>query len=260
MDEKNEDAIEFEEPALEDFFRDEEDPDKERKKKRRTLMIRSVAGVIAFVFVINAFAVWFPVFNLPAFEFVKTSLRLSQRKEIQQYKKAVVSIEGSDKKGTGFNIGADGYLITNYHVIEDMNPIFVYFPDGQVFKASLVKGYPEIDLALLDIDGKNLPVLFLANKDEWQKGDEIYIIGNPLGFYQIANQGEMTGLVGVNSIEGPALAITAPVYRGNSGSPVINSNGKVVGVVFASTIPSIKKGDGLEGLAIPIEEILPRIP
>ena len=260
MDEENEESKEFEEPALEDFFRVEDDPHKERRKKWRTVFIRSVAGMIALVFLINGLATWVPVFNLPAFEFVKTSIKLSQRDEIQQYKKAVVSIEGSNKKGTGFNILDDGYLITNFHVIEDMNPIVVYFSDGQVFNATLEKGYPELDIAFLDIKGKNLPTLSLGSVEKWQEGDAVYVIGNPLGFYQIANQGKLIGLKRVTNIDVPVLAITAPVYRGNSGSPVINENGKVVAVVFASSIPSVKRAEKPEGFAIPIEEVISRLP
>ena len=260
MDEKNEETNEYNEPSIEEFLWDEVDPDKERRKKRRTVFIRFVAGIIAFVFLISVFAPWIPFFNLPAFEFVKTSIRLSQREDIQQYKQAVVSIEGSSKKGTGFNIDSDGYLITNFHVIEDMNPIVVYFSDGQVFNATLVKEYPEIDIAFLDINGENLPVLSLAKNTKWQEGDAVYVVGNPLGFFQIANKGKMIGLKKVTDIDVPVLAITAPVYRGNSGSPVINREGKVVGVVFATSIPSVKKGERPEGFAIPIEEVMTKIP
>lgn len=260
MDEKNEESIEFEEPSFEDFLLEEENPDRERKKKRRTVLIRSVAAVIALVFLISGIVTVFPVSNLPALHFLKTSFQLSRSEEIQDFKKAVVSIEGSNKKGTGFNIAADGYLITNFHVIENMNPIVVYFPDGQIFNATIVHEYPKVDLAFLEIEGENLPVLSLANDDRLIEGDAVFVVGNPLGFYQIANKGEMIGLKGVTSIEVPVLAITAPIYRGNSGSPVINKDGKVVGVVFGTTIPRVNKGEDREGLAIPIEEVVTRLP
>ena len=260
MDEKEEETINIDEPAIEDFFLEEEDPDRDQKKKRRKMIIRWVAGIVAFVFLMNSFTALATVFNIPAFEFLKTSLQLSKREEIKQYKKAVVSIEGSNKKGTGFNVAADGYVITNFHVIDNMNPVLVYFSDGHVFKAKVAQKYPDIDLAFLDIQGKDLPVLSLSQNEPWLKGDEVFVIGNPLGYYQIANKGKVIGLSGVNSKEIPVLTITAPVFRGNSGSPVINTNGKVVGVVFGTTIPRVNKDEPPVGLAIPIEEVLNRLP
>lgn len=259
MGNKNEETPEFEEPSYEDFLLEVEDLDQERKKKRRKRIIRSISGVIALVFLISSFSAISSVFNLPALEFLKTSLQLSQQEEIQQYKEAVVSIEGSGIKGTGFNIDADGTIITNFHVIEGMKPIVVTFSDGQVFNAAVSEKYPEVDLAVLEIAAKNLPALPLAKKNSLFNGDHIYVIGNPLSFYQIANQGEMIGLVKVNDIEAPVLAITAPIYRGNSGSPVINEDGEAAGVVFASTIPNVTKGEERKGLAIPIEEVLSRL-
>lgn len=260
MDEKNEETQEYAEPAIEDFFSEEKDPDSDRKKKRRKIIIRWVAGLIAVVFVMNSFTALATAFNIPAFKFLKISYQLSQLAEIKQYKKAVVSIEGSNKKGTGFNIAADGYIITNFHVIEDMKPVVIYFSDGQVFNASIAKKFPEIDIAFLDIKGADLPVLSLSQNHTWKEGEEVFVIGNPLAYYQIANKGEVIGLTGVKSMDIPVLSITAPVFRGNSGSPVINTNGNVVGVVFGTTVPEVKKGEVLEGLAIPIEEVLNRLP
>ena len=116
-----------------------------------------------------------------------------------------MSIEGSNVKGTGFNIAEDGTIITNYHVIENMNPIVVYFNDGQVFKAAITQEYPEVDLAVLDIEAEQLPYLPLSRENSLFNGDPIYVIGNPLSFYQIANQGEMIGLAKVNDIKVPVL-------------------------------------------------------
>ncbi|MGJ7922330.1 S1C family serine protease [Neobacillus sp. LXY-4] len=260
MDEQREETIQYEEPTVEDFLIEEDDPGRERRKKRRKRIIRSSAAIIAVVFLISSFSIFTTFFNLPALEFLKTSFQLSQREDIQQFKKAVVAVEGNNIKGTGFNIAADGYIITNYHVIENMKPIVVHFSDGQVYKATVEQGFPEIDVAFLDIKGEDLPVLTLDNKASLAEGNAVFVIGNPLAFYQIANKGELIGLRGVNDIEVPVLGITAPVYRGNSGSPVINEEGKVVGVVFASTIPRVNKGEKLEGLAIPIEEVLRRLP
>ena len=76
MDDKNEKTPEFEEPSYEDFLLEEEDPDRERKKKRRKKIIRLISGVVAFVFLISSFTALSSVFNLPALEFLKTSVQL----------------------------------------------------------------------------------------------------------------------------------------------------------------------------------------
>lgn len=260
MDHNSEDQQRFDEPSLEDFLMEEVDPSKEKRIMLRKNMIRFGAALIVLVFLISTFSVFTTYFNLPAMEFLKISFQLSQRDEIKQYKKAVVAVEGNNIKGTGFNISEEGYIITNFHVIENMKQILVHFSDGQSFKAKVVKEYPSVDLAFLEIAGENLPNLNLAKGLEVARGEKVFVIGNPLAFYQVANQGEMIGLREVNSIEVPVLGMTAAVYRGNSGSPVIDEDGKVVAVVFASTIPKVNSGKSIEGLAVPIEEVVNRLP
>lgn len=260
MNEKDDNQEEFAEPSIEDFLMEEEDHHKEKRKKRRRNMIRLGASIIVLVFFISTFSVFTTYFNLPAMEFLKISFQLSQRDDIKQYKKAVVVVEGNNIKGTGFNISKNGYIITNYHVIEAMKQIVVHFSDGEFFKAKVEREYPHLDLAFLEIEGEQLPVLDMASSLEVVEGEKIYVIGNPLAFSQIANKGEMIGLRAVNDIRVPVLSITAPVYRGNSGSPVIDNEGKVVGVIFASTIPKVNSGDEVEGLAIPIEEVIKKLP
>ncbi|WP_147535256.1 S1C family serine protease [Bacillus marasmi] len=260
MNENKDEPQGFEEPSIDEFLIEEEDPDKEGRKKRRRNIIRIGASSIALVFFISSLSVFSAFINLPALEFVKISFQLSQRDDIQEYKKAVVAVEGNNIKGTGFNISDEGYIITNYHVIEEMQQILVHFADGKVFKARIDREYPQLDLAFLEIQGENLPSLKLAEELNGNEGDKLFVIGNPLAFYQIANKGEMIGLRAVNGVEVPVLAITAPVYRGNSGSPVINEAGEVVGVVFASTIPKVNNDEEMEGLAIPIEEVSQRLP
>ncbi|NMD71620.1 serine protease [Bacillus sp. DNRA2] len=260
MEHNSEDQQRFDEPSLEDFLVEEIDPSKEKWIKRRKNMIRSGAAVIALVFLISTFSVFSTYINLPAMEFLKISFQLSQRDDIKRYKRAVVAVEGNNVKGTGFNISKEGYIITNFHVIEDMKQILVHFSDGHTFKAKVDKKYPNVDLAFLEIAGENLPELDLAKGLEALNGEKVFVIGNPLAFYQIANRGKMIGLREVNGIEIPVLEVTAPVYRGNSGSPVIDEEGKVVAVVFASTIPKVNSGEAIEGLAIPIDEVVTRLP
>jgi serine protease Do len=257
MTDDNNDKNLFEEPTLEDFlFEDVLDEKEIRRKKRRKKWIRVGAIFLAFGLLMNGLAVWANVINLPALEFLKTSFRLSQKESIQIAKQAVVTIQGESSKGTGFNIREDGLIITNSHVVEQMNAITVYFPNGEVFRGKILKDSPELDIAILDIDGGNLPVLDLQQEPIWEEQDQIYVIGNPLSFSQIANEGNIEGSFYMAERKTPIISISAPVYRGNSGSPVLNQTNDVVGVVYATTVPKLSSGDKASGLVVPIEQVI----
>jgi serine protease Do len=255
MNHDNQDDV-FDEPPLEDFFRVEEVSEKEiKRRKRRQKGIKIGAVVLALILLINGLAIWTNVINIPALQFVKTSYRLSQKETIQTAKQAVVTIEGENSKGTGFNIREDGLIITNSHVIEKMITIKIYFPNGEAYKGEILQNNPSLDVAILDIKGENLPTLKLQETPTWEEKDHIYVIGNPLAYTQIANEGEIEGLSLINERQTPVMLISAPIYRGNSGSPVLTENNEVIGLVYATTIPKIASNEKASGLAVPIEQV-----
>jgi serine protease Do len=246
----------FEEPPIEDFFRVEEVSEKEiKRKKRRQKGMKVGAVILALFLLINGLAIWTNVINIPALQFVKTSYRLSQKESIQTAKQAVVTIEGESSKGTGFNIREDGLIITNSHVIEKMITIRIYFPNGQAYKGEVILENPELDVAILEIKGENLPILKLQETLNWKEKQHIYVIGNPLAYTQIANEGEIEGLTLINDRQTPVMQISAPIFRGNSGSPVLTENNEVIGLVYATTIPKLASNEKASGLAVPIEQV-----
>ncbi|SDQ85069.1 S1C family serine protease [Virgibacillus salinus] len=206
--------------------------------------------LIALVMLFNVVALLPKTFSVPAVNFLITSAKLSTQDNIQTYKEAVVTIETGDSKGTGFAITADGTILTNHHVVEGKDSVTVAFPEAGLFSADIVDTFPSVDLAVLDIAGENLPHLKLADKTNFQPNDPIYFIGNPLSFNGIANKGTIIDYTSLGSWEEPVLMIDAPVYRGNSGSPVINQDGEVIGVVFATLFHDTH---GRVGLFVPID-------
>ena len=218
-------------PLIEDFLPNEEDEIiKERHRKRRSVITKVVAIILPFALVVSALQIWPQIFNLSSIPFLQKSAELSQQEDIRQYKEAVVTIQDEYSKGTGFNISSHGLIITNHHVIDDMNPITVTFPDGRLLQASLLVSDPDLDLAILEI--KEIFPIFLSMPDKWHAEDHVYVIGNPLFHHQIVNEGQI--LEGSHRNE--VLMLSAPIYKGNSGSPVISSSGEVIGVVFAKSL------------------------
>lgn len=243
----------YEEPSLEDFLIEEEDEEAfQRKNKRRNLLLKIGALVVVIVLIANVFNIWLNLFSLDSIQFLKKSEELSQEEMIQQLKEAVVTIHSSGSKGTGFSITEDGYILTNYHVIEGMNPIMISFPNGKRFAGEIIEESVEYDLALLKVSGNKLPYISLSEQNG-RVDERIIVIGNPLLHTQIVNDGYILE----HSRGYDVLKISAPIYPGNSGSPVITENGKVVGVVYARTIPT--KDEETVGLAVPIDVVYEQI-
>ncbi len=166
--------------------------------------------------------------------------------------------------GTGFVISEDGYIVTNYHVINGARAISVSFStatDDEQFEAELIGGDEQTDIAVLKINKTGLTPVTFGKSSELIVGELAITIGNPLG-------SELSGTVtaGIISALGRKLTIEdkemtliqtdASINSGNSGGPLINSYGQVIGITSAKV--STSYGEGL-GFAIPIDEALPII-
>ncbi|MGP4076522.1 S1C family serine protease [Halobacillus sp. K22] len=228
--------------------------EKERLKKEelesRRPFPKWIFWLIAIMMVTNIVAVLPNTFSIPAVDFLMTSAKLSSDEQVKEYKQSVVVVEAGQSQGTGFAINADGTILTNHHVIEDEKRISVAFPDKGLFQAEVVEQYPEVDLAVLKADGEDFPHLELAAQTTFEENDHVYFIGNPLRFTGIANQGTVLGYKNLSDWNDPVLMLDAPIYKGNSGSPVINESGEVIAVVFATLHDDI---EGRVGLAVPID-------
>ena len=158
-------------------------------------------------------------------------------------------------QGSGFFISADGYIVTNNHVVNNAKSVEVVTEDGKTIKAKIIGTDPKTDLALLKVDGGNHPFVEAVRIPIRSVGDWVIAVGNPFGL-----GGTVTaGIVSANGRdigEGPYddfIQIDAPVNRGNSGGPAFDVDGKVIGVTTAIYSPS--GGSVGIGFAIPAETV-----
>jgi len=155
--------------------------------------------------------------------------------------------------GSGVIVSADGYVLTNHHVIDGAEAIKVQSTDNRTFDAKLVGSDAPSDLAVLKIEATALPLLGLGNSDDVRVGDVALAVGNPLGVGQtvtsgiISAKGRATGLSD-GSFE-DFLQTDAAINQGNSGGALVNTNGKLIGI--NSQILSPSGGNIGIGFAIP---------
>ncbi|WP_330208505.1 MULTISPECIES: DegQ family serine endoprotease [unclassified Pseudomonas] len=134
--------------------------------------------------------------------------------------------------GSGFIISPDGYILTNNHVIADADKILVRLADRSELKAKLVGTDPRSDVALLKIEGKDLPVLKLGKSQDLKAGQWVVAIGSPFGFDHTVTQGIVSaiGRSLPNENYVPFIQTDVPINPGNSGGPLFNLAGEVVGI------------------------------
>lgn len=178
------------------------------------------------------------------FDFFRRSPR--QRQQPKKYS------EPQTAQGSGFIISADGYILTNNHMVDEAEKVEVELTDGRKFTAKVIGTDSDTDVAVIKIDEKNLPYLELANSDTLEVGEWVLAIGNPLGLSHTVT----AGIVSAKGRSGFGLATLenfiqtdAAINRGNSGGPLLNLDGKVVGM---NTAIAGSTGNIGIGFAIPV--------
>jgi serine protease DegS len=177
--------------------------------------------------------------------------------EIPRYQALCESFAGPTQRmqnslGSGVIARADGYILTNAHVIAGADEILVAFSDGGAAKASIVGIDPETDLAVIKVDARNLRPVLLGSSDSARVGDVVLAIGNPFGIGQAVSKGIISakGRTGISSSPYEDFIQTdAAINPGSSGGALIDAEGRLIGV--NSLIYSQNGGSQGIGFAIP---------
>ena len=163
--------------------------------------------------------------------------------------------------GSGFVITQDGYIVTNYHVVEGGTAYVVVFADGTEYTASLQGGDETNDVAVLKINATGLNAVKLGNSSDLIVGDQVVAIGNPLGtLTSTLTVGYVSGKDRDVDTDGNIINMIqtdAAINSGNSGGPLFNTKGEVVGITTAKYSGQSSSGASIEGIgfAIPVDDV-----
>ncbi len=164
--------------------------------------------------------------------------------------------------GSGFILSEDGYVITNCHVVDGANSIQVTLYSGETYDAELVGSDSDYDVAVLKIEAEGLPTVSVGDSSKLKVGEEVVAIGNPLGELTFTMTNGIISALDreINTDGNPQNMIqtNAAINSGNSGGPLFDMDGNVVGVTSAKYSGSTSSGTTIEGLgfAIPINDVL----
>ena len=158
--------------------------------------------------------------------------------------------------GSGVIVSADGYILTNNHVVEGADELKVSLSDDREFVAKIIGTDPKTDVAVIRIEAEKLPVVTLADSDKLRVGDVVFAVGNPLGVGQtvtmgiVSAKGRSVGILGDVGGYEDFIQTDAAINMGNSGGALVDARGRLVGVNSAIISPS--RGSVGIGFAIPV--------
>ncbi|MEK6963719.1 MAG: trypsin-like peptidase domain-containing protein [Nanoarchaeota archaeon] len=159
---------------------------------------------------------------------------------------SIVSVTTNKALGSGAIIGANGFIVTNNHVIDGAKSVSITLRSGKVYPATIIYKKAEHDLAFLKIQESNLPVLRFTNSDQLKAGEKVVALGNPAGLQFSATEGIISAIHRNVGVFLDVVQVDVSIGQGSSGGPLINKYGEIIGI----TSFRIKGNDDL-GFAIP---------
>ena len=177
-------------------------------------------------------------FNDPFGGFFGRGNNGKQKRQVQTPKRVAA--------GSGVIISTDGYIVTNNHVVDGADELTVTLNDNKEFSARIIGADKTTDLALIKIDGKNLPAIQIANSDDVKVGEWVLAVGNPLGLNNTVTAGIVSAKArtmgeGVSSM----IQTDAAINQGNSGGALVNTSGQLIGInamIYSQTGSNIGYG------------------
>lgn len=247
-------------PDLSSFWEEERDDDY-IPPHRRSWPVRIGALLVLLAFVAFAYA-WLPNILPPHLDFLQQNRELSQDQVVIDSRPAVVgikvikndpasSIGPLTRTGTGFNIHPQGLIITNRHVVEGAQSVQITFYEDKTIVSDSIELVEGADLAVIRLEEANLPYLFLSDQVP-EPGQTVTIIGNPRGVSRVAVRGTVREYYQNSSSAPLVFSIEAPIEPGSSGSPVLNEQAEVVGIVYALRTSQAEGQEVRLALAIPV--------
>lgn len=191
-----------------------------------------------------------------------TNINLVNTEIIKKIKPAVVLIETENGSGSGMIVSADGFILTNAHVVRGVSITKITFSTGQTLNGTIVGRDENIDLAILKVNTVGLPTVDLGNSDDIKQGDEVFALGYPFGLKGDVSFKEGTISRIFNEDDKTYFETSAEIHPGNSGGPLINKSGQVIGVntkAIGESVQGIIIGETIK-LAIPINVVKNLLP
>lgn len=168
----------------------------------------------------------------------------------------------SRSSGSGFILTEDGYIVSNYHVVSGAQKLTVTMADGEEYDAKLIGYDDRNDVSLLKVEAQGLRCVTIGSSDQLKIGDPVVAIGNPLGTLTLSQSvGYISGKDRDVTTDGTVinmLQLDASINSGNSGGPLFNMQGQVVGITTAKYSGTTSSGASIEGIgfAIPIDDVI----
>ncbi|MDO4540520.1 MAG: serine protease [Syntrophomonadaceae bacterium] len=225
-------------------------------------IVNVLAGLILLAFV----AICFPMFGFMGdrLDFLGDSAALRKEPMVQEALPAVVAIVASaddsavpERSGTGFFVTADGWLLSNAHVTGQADRLRIDTASGDTYFTDQYQQLGGFDIAAIKIEAEDCPYLDIETEIIPRTEDKYTIVGNPLGFLRVATRGPMVGLhyMAGTSEEEWVFELDARIRAGSSGSPVLNSSGEAVGIIFATRFDTVKGETYDTALALPLQQV-----